>query len=759
MDGVYAELLDLMAGIAGIAGGGVGTGRVTDWLARATGARVDIVRPGDVNLPPVLRGHETVVTALRGQAGGPDGEQPGRELKADGTWVRLVPAPGPAPRTLLVAVRASRWTAEEVALLGRSAVAVARLDREADISGRELRLTQAAMGARVSGLQHLMLGDLARAGRALEPLVPGLVAAGAGQVAVVECGRREDRRTLAVEVDRALAWQALTVMCPVDHRQVIVVHPTGRGVALHDVLAPVVERAPGRACGVSHITPWPRTGAAYEAAVSALNPARATGTVTLDDGRAPLVEQLGADARIWSALLLQELDGLPARAELLETTRAVLHWGETDAAPLLGWSRDTLARRMETLAEATGLDRGDPWQRTALYLAVRLDVLPPPAVLDRSVTLDDVLDHPSARAWADAVLDPLPPALRRTLAAWVSSAGEPDAAAAELGIARSTLYRRLARVSALTRLEVTRYPGPYAEMLLALHVAGDVRMGSLPVPGGRPAPRAVRETATVDEMQIDTSKPHPARVYASFLGSDIHFAADREAAKRILEKAPHTAVGGQQNRAFMHRAVRTLAAEHGVRQFLDLGSGIPISPNLHEVVQDVAPDARVVYVDSDPIVLAYADALLTGPEGSTGYIQADIRNVDALYAHRGLHRVLDLEQPVALSLLALLHFVPGEDAYTLVASLRERLAPGSYLAITHLTPDFAPKMINELVESYSRTVTPGQARTRSEVEGFFDGAELLDPGVVCLPHWRPDPSRDVPPDDHVNTYGAVARLL
>ncbi|MFE4518258.1 SAM-dependent methyltransferase [Kitasatospora sp. NPDC056783] len=260
-----------------------------------------------------------------------------------------------------------------------------------------------------------------------------------------------------------------------------------------------------------------------------------------------------------------------------------------------------------------------------------------------------------------------------------------------------------------------------------------------------------------DGVDLRLNVPHSARMYDYFLGGFTNFAADREAAGHALAVAPWVRTGARANRSFMHRSTRVLA-EAGFDQFLDVGTGIPTSPNLHEVAQEVRPSARVVYADNDPIVLSHARALLTGtPGGRTAYVEADVTDPAGLLAAPGLRETIDLARPVALSLNALLHFVPDErGAHRLVEHLKSALAPGSALVITHVTPEFAPGDIAGLVRVYASAGTAAQARTRPEIARFFDGWTLLDPGLVPIPRWRPTPGEPVVAPSEAAGYAAVA---
>ena len=260
---------------------------------------------------------------------------------------------------------------------------------------------------------------------------------------------------------------------------------------------------------------------------------------------------------------------------------------------------------------------------------------------------------------------------------------------------------------------------------------------------------------------IDTSRPHPARVYDYWLNGKNHYDVDAAAAEEVARVWPGVVLGAQLNREFMHRATRWLVREAGVRQFLDIGSGIPTEPNLHQVAQAVAPETRVLYADNDPIVLRHAQELLSStPEGHTAFVHADFTDPAAILKAPELRETLDLEQPVALSLIALLHFITDErGAYEIVRSLMDALPSGSYLVVSHATADFDPDLLTRVAEAYQSTVAEGQIRSSSEVSCFFDGLELADPGVVVAHRWRPDggePQPDIT-DAEFPVYGGVGR--
>jgi S-adenosyl methyltransferase len=271
---------------------------------------------------------------------------------------------------------------------------------------------------------------------------------------------------------------------------------------------------------------------------------------------------------------------------------------------------------------------------------------------------------------------------------------------------------------------------------------------------------AAGDQAPTDWPSVDlrVDRAHPARVYDVHLGGKDNFPADREVAARAVELYPDLPIAIRTTRAFLVRATRFLARDAGIRQFLDIGSGIPTSPNLHEVAQAVAPDARVIYADNDPIVLAYSRALLTSsPEGRTVYLDADLRNPAAILTAPQLRETFDLTRPVGLSLLAVLHFVPDDaDAYQIVAELLAALAPGSYLALTHATADQNPAAGRAAAIYRDRGITMTM-RTRDQIARFFGGLQFVEPGLVAIQRWRPDPDDPAVTDAQVSGYAAVVR--
>jgi O-methyltransferase involved in polyketide biosynthesis len=239
--------------------------------------------------------------------------------------------------------------------------------------------------------------------------------------------------------------------------------------------------------------------------------------------------------------------------------------------------------------------------------------------------------------------------------------------------------------------------------------------------------------------EFDTTVPHSARVYDWWLGGKDNFAADRELGRKIAELAPMTPQSARANRAFLHRAAGHVAAA-GVHQFLDLGAGLPTSENTHTVVQRVEAGNRVVYVDYDPIVLAHGRALLEGT-GPTRVIQADVREPESILAHPEVTAMIDFTQPVCVLAVAVLHFFDEEtDPYAIVARFRDAMAPGSYLVLSHITGDGAEEAEEAVRIMRQRSRDVPTLRSHGEVVRFFDGLELVDPGVVPVHLWRPEPA-------------------
>ena len=272
-----------------------------------------------------------------------------------------------------------------------------------------------------------------------------------------------------------------------------------------------------------------------------------------------------------------------------------------------------------------------------------------------------------------------------------------------------------------------------------------------PDPGDGTAPGTHEVT-----LDLDTSVAHVARVYDYWLGGKDNFAADRAAGEQAIQAYPDIVYSVRANRAFLARTVRYLAGEAGIRQFLDIGTGIPTANNTHEVAQDVAPGSNVVYVDNDPVVLTHARALLvSGDQGHTNYIDADLRDTGRILAEAA--QTLDFSRPVAIMLMAILqHIDEAEDPYAIVNSLLDAVPPGSYLAISHPANDINSPGVRRLASRLNELMPMKlRFRSRTEVARFFDGLELLKPGLVRAPEWRPDSDADL--DNPAAVWAGVAR--
>ncbi|WP_436774978.1 SAM-dependent methyltransferase [Yinghuangia sp. YIM S09857] len=258
---------------------------------------------------------------------------------------------------------------------------------------------------------------------------------------------------------------------------------------------------------------------------------------------------------------------------------------------------------------------------------------------------------------------------------------------------------------------------------------------------------------------VDVSRAHSARMYDFYLGGKTNFPPDRAAAEQALAAFPYVRVTAQENRAFLLRLVRHLAGL-GITQFLDIGTGIPIEGrNTHDAAQAVAPESRVVYVDNDPIVLAHARALLSGsPTGATAYIDADGRDPESILGHPTFASTLDLDRPVAVLMMAVLHFVPDEDKPAeILRRLTDRLPSGSYLGLSHATPDYDPVGWAAIEEAYHKSGIAGQTRSRAAFTALVpDGWEITEPGVVDVSDWKPDPGAAPQDPVQVSCYGLLA---
>ncbi len=263
------------------------------------------------------------------------------------------------------------------------------------------------------------------------------------------------------------------------------------------------------------------------------------------------------------------------------------------------------------------------------------------------------------------------------------------------------------------------------------------------------------ERPTWAPQHIDLDRPNAARIYDYFLGGACNFEHDREFADQFLRIMPEAELAARRNRAFLRRAVR-FCVEQGIRQFLDIGSGIPTVGNVHEIAQAMDPSCRVLYVDNEAVAVAHSELMLEDNENAA-ILQADLCDPDTVLGSQSAKRLLDFDEPLALLMVAVLHFIPA-DPQTAIARYLSAIAPGSYYVLSHGTNDGFDEAPVEANQSYERTSTPGLARTKAEILELMAGTDLVDPGIVSTPQWRPDSPDDV--DDHPErslVYAAVAR--
>lgn len=256
----------------------------------------------------------------------------------------------------------------------------------------------------------------------------------------------------------------------------------------------------------------------------------------------------------------------------------------------------------------------------------------------------------------------------------------------------------------------------------------------------------------------DTTRPSPARLYDYYLDGKDNYPVDREVGDRLLEQIPEIRSMAQANRAFLRRVVRFMARQ-GIDQFLDLGSGLPTADNTHEIAQDVSSDARVVYVDHDPLAVRHAQALLATDPEQTTVVAADLRDPDSILSHPETLRLLDFDRPIGLLLIAVLHFLPDDARpYEIVRTLCDALPPGSMVAISHVDNETAPERAALMEEVYKNTSAPGRTRGHTEIRRFFDSTELVPPGLTYVCDWRPELRDTAWPPEQAWVLGGVGRL-
>ncbi|MBB5868905.1 O-methyltransferase involved in polyketide biosynthesis [Allocatelliglobosispora scoriae] len=266
------------------------------------------------------------------------------------------------------------------------------------------------------------------------------------------------------------------------------------------------------------------------------------------------------------------------------------------------------------------------------------------------------------------------------------------------------------------------------------------------------------ERPTWASADVDLDRPSVARVYDYYLGGSHNFAVDREFAEKVLQAMPNVPRLARENRAFLRRAVRDLCTD-GIDQFVDLGSGIPTEGNVHEVAQEINPEARVVYVDWDPVAAAHGQSILAGND-RTAVVRADLREPESVFTDSQLTRLIDPSKPTVVLLIAVLHFVPDDQhPIELIGRIASLLAPGSYLAISHASPEGQPSELGKAAALYTQTASPVTTRSQTEIAALFGGLDIIEPGVVQTPLWRPDFPDEVDPEAQTYPgFAGVARI-
>lgn len=740
--------------------------RLTQWVGQQVDAPVDLIL-ADADIDQQKKEwSESPLSALRTHT--PlilNGDHPAR---------LALPVTRDDSDRLLLAERNEPWTDEDIAFLKAAAAwlgAIARID---DAHGTATRWAQATRDLRSEGVRRIVSGDVPSGKRLLRPLVQGsLFDRRSVIVAVVEAAPTEGAATLAADIDQAAHGLALTVPMaewpnkpkerPANPRHIMVITPVDTLPRPEDLLRRIVARHPSRFAGSAPATDWRRLSHAIRTAESALDKARtAPDRVVVGDPRAPLPDVLGDDAAAWAAQLAKSLVDVVSdddqRKDLLGIVELTQWLGTKETAKYTGRTRDAVQNAAIRLATAVDLDRTNLWHSAVIYLMIRLSALPTPRLVGKKeVSLEEVLRNPRAIEWAEAMLKPLDPAVRRTLSTWLLNGRSPDATAAAIGVHRKTVYRHLSTAMEATGWRLTRRQGARDEATLSMLITDssfydralkDERFRQI----ASPRPRAV--VAREGQMIINSDIPHTARVYDFFLGGTTNFPADREFAQEILASNPTVELACRTSRDWILRATKWAARR--ARQFIDVGTGIPTSPNLHECAQSIDRRSRVVYIDHDPIVLRHAESLLESTEeGATAYLEADFYDGPRLLDIPAVQEVIDLSQPVVLCLNNILHFVADDRAYDIVAGLVGRLVPGSMLMLTQVTSEFDPDKMREVENSYTNKVTPAKARSREEFEAFFADLDLVPPGIVPPAEWRPEPGTEIPDRKIINALAAV----
>ncbi|AXK35896.1 hypothetical protein DVA86_28030 [Streptomyces armeniacus] len=725
----------------------------------------------------------------------------------------LHPVGSAPPYEVLAAERPGGWPAHLATLIRESVGLVHPLRQPLALRAREKRLEHSEAMIRVSVLQDLMAGKVTQAARAAAPLLPGFladeesIADGGVELGVLQVAPGEERIAVAAEVEMALGWTALVVLCPAEYAHVIILLPSAVGTAtrLAEFLRPLVERVRGRALGVGQPVAWGSTSRGYTCAIHALAQATAPGgdNVAVHDGSAAsLARELPDDAWYWAAALLDrsELNALSdaERRRLYDLTQLALTFGPTQASRLLGseidpeaaaeveratampaleehWStaltrllesdvepthRNTVSRYRDMLMDLVGLDPERLGDRAVMSLALQRSCLPKPDLEPLATpTLAALFATPEVTEWADHLLVHLTDEQQELLTTWLDCEADTTMTALELGLHRNTVRERLRRCGGAISRPLVPCPdaakngrerqdsGSALDDLYFALAISDSRPGRL-------APDPVASRITLEQDCPDPEAPLPpgsrvAGVYDASMstgGKDAH-SSDRQLMERIRRIYPTATAAADENRGFVRRSTRWLAQERGIRQFLDIGCGLYCAPNVHEIAEEIHPDARTVYVDNEPEVRNHMQVFAQSPpQGRVVVLDGDLREPNEIRTQ--LTDTLDLDQPVAVLLNAVLHFVEDRAPLHLVRSLLSGMPTGSALTVTYATTAFDADTPPRVAALYREAGHQCSTVTREEFLELFDDLELVDPGAVAVHRWRPDNSTSTGLDDN-----------
>ena len=753
---------------------GEGPQRLLEEASQVTGGPVRLLAPGAADWDDLAAAHGPMLARIR------QGQVQTAAVMDEGEHL-LLHAAGQAPPHPVVAAWLSKpWPRHLRQLITLLAGQVAMLSYPVEHQREREEIERARAGIRVSILQYLMLGEwetatrVAASLRAASEPTAGMFAVEHGVMAVLEVAQGEDRTEVASACQSVLP-RALVVLCPADWRHVLIIAADREdGPDVLEALRPVVGQVPGRTAGVSTAQPWSRIADAYDAAIQALAAAaRETGRIMRDPGGTRLAVLLSPQARVWARRVRAGVDrlGQDTAAQAVPTARRALAFGTVRAASLVGVDRSTARKRLAAVMEAMGLDHRQVAHRAVADLVFHLCDLPAPdfvadirprlrALLQEAAVVEwakrelAVLDDPAAApagGWLGRGTEEEPGCAARQLAVtWLDTNCHNMDAATILGLHRNTLPTRLAALGARVRLPLlSPGSGPYS-MLWQLAGAGHIPGSTVPDP-------ADTEQAAHPPQQ---RRPGAYGAYDFYRGGQEHDLSDRELGERVAAVLPNIGLHSKSNRAYVLNSARYLAETLAVRQFLDIGAGQPsaIEPNLHDVV--AGSGARVVYVDHDEDVVQRGKQVLDGHAG-VAIVNGDLLQPDEIMEHPTVTGLLDLDQPVAVCLHTVLHYILDESKpRDLIEAIMDPLPSGSFISITHGTTDVLPAT-EEAVEVYRQAGFAVQFRSRHAISDLMCcGMQILEPGIVPVQDWAPPGGIPTPsglPDGQVVSYALIAR--